>query len=69
LPLVVNRTPSSLRDEINKCKEPKDIFGGCLDRQCPMAGLRDIPVSAVLEAVATRAVLSNDRRVAAAAVL
>jgi ADP-heptose:LPS heptosyltransferase len=66
LPMVVNRTPSGLRDEINRCKEPKDIFGGCLNYECPMAGLRDISVSAVLEAVVAHDLRKQDPGVPAA---
>lgn len=65
LPLVVNRTPPGLRDDINTCKEPKDIFGGCLNYACPMAGLRDISVADVLETVVAHDLLKSDRRVPA----
>ncbi|HEY6203808.1 MAG TPA: glycosyltransferase family 9 protein, partial [Candidatus Limnocylindria bacterium] len=61
IPLVVNRTPPGLRDEINRCKEPKDVFGGCLNYACPMAGLRHISVSAVLETVAAHDLLKQRR--------
>ena len=62
LPVVVNRTPTGLRDEINRCKEPKDIFGGCLNYECPMAGLRDISVSVVLETIEEHGLLPRARR-------
>lgn len=66
LPLIVNRTPATLREDINRCKEPKDIFGGCLDYACPMAGLRDISVASVVEAVAAHEVLTPVRSFAVA---
>lgn len=50
---VVNSMSLELKDRINRCKEPKDIFGGCHNYECPMAGLRPISVASVLDAVAS----------------
>jgi len=44
---VVNKTSGRLRQDINHCREPRYIAGGCLDYGCPMAGLRDISVDDV----------------------
>ncbi len=52
-PIVVNRTTPQLRAAILACKLSfsKASFGGCLHYGCPMAGLRDIQVADVMEAV------------------
>jgi len=52
-PIVVNRTTPQLRAAILACKLSfaKASFGGCLHYGCPMAGLRDIEVDDVMEAV------------------
>ena len=59
-PIVVNRTTPELRGAILACKLSftKAAFGGCLHYGCPMAGLRDIEVDDVMEAV-RRAALSG----------
>jgi ADP-heptose:LPS heptosyltransferase len=67
-PLLVNRAAPELRAAILTCKLSfqKASYGGCLHYGCPMAGLREIAVNDVMEAV--RMVLGNrPRRVASSA--
>jgi ADP-heptose:LPS heptosyltransferase len=58
-PLVVNRSSPELRAAILACKlsYEKAAYGGCLHYGCPMAGLREIHVEDVMDAV--RTVLSD----------
>lgn len=60
-PTVVNRTTPELRSAILACKLSfaKASFGGCLHYGCPMAGLRDIEVDDVMEAVRKAALDGN----------
>lgn len=55
--LVINKTPTDLKEAIFKSKETKDMYGGCLNYDCPMAGLRDIQITDVLKAIDSLAVL------------
>ncbi len=56
-PVVVNRTPAELRASITVSKEQKKDMAWlngrwfCFDYACPMAGLRDVSVADVLQAV------------------
>ncbi len=52
-PLIVKRISMQLADTITKCKDSggRTALGGCLNYQCPMAGLREISVADVLEVV------------------
>lgn len=52
-PLIVKRMNMQLADTITKCKDSdgRNALGGCANYQCPMAGLREISVADVLEAV------------------
>ncbi len=52
-PIVVNRTTPELRAAILQCKTrvEKASYGGCRNYGCPMAGLRDISVGHVLDAI------------------
>jgi ADP-heptose:LPS heptosyltransferase/GT2 family glycosyltransferase len=59
LPNIVNRTSAPLKLAINQCREPKTVLGGCLNYDCSMAGLRDISVDDVLEAVEAQSVLTR----------
>ena len=56
-PLIVKRMSMQLADAITKCKDSdgRNALGGCLNYQCPMAGLHDISVADVLEAVERQA--------------
>ena len=58
-PIVVNRTTPELRAAILACKTrvSKASYGACRNYACPMAGLRDISVSEVLEAIERKAAL------------
>jgi ADP-heptose:LPS heptosyltransferase len=55
--LIVKRMSMQLADTITRCKDSGDrkALGGCLNYQCPMAGLREISVADVLEAVERQA--------------
>ncbi len=59
--VVVNRTPSDLRDAINACRKPRFVRGGCLDYRCPLSGLRDIKTEDVLAAVRAPALVDEVR--------
>jgi ADP-heptose:LPS heptosyltransferase len=56
-PLIVKRMSMQLADTITRCKDSGDrkALGGCPNYQCPMAGLREISVADVLEAVERQA--------------
>jgi ADP-heptose:LPS heptosyltransferase len=56
-PLLVKRMGMQLADTITRCKDSGDrkALGGCLNYQCSMAGLREISVADVLEAVERQA--------------
>jgi ADP-heptose:LPS heptosyltransferase len=56
-PLIVKRMSRDLADTITRCKGSGDriALGGCLNYQCPMAGLHEISVADVLEAVERQA--------------
>lgn len=58
-PIVVNRTTPELRAAILACKTrvTKAAYGACRNYACAMAGLRDIPVQEVIEAVRAQGVL------------
>ncbi|HSS59977.1 MAG TPA: glycosyltransferase family 9 protein [Candidatus Limnocylindrales bacterium] len=59
-PIVVNRTTPELRAAILACKTrvSKASYGACRNFACPMAGLRDISVTDVLEAIEAQGVLA-----------
>ena len=56
-PLIVKRMSMQLADTITECKDSggRKALGGCLNYQCPMAGLHEISVADVLEAVERQA--------------
>ena len=58
-PIIVNRTTPELRTAILNCKTrvEKASYGGCRFYACSMAGLRDISVDDVLEAIEAQGVL------------
>lgn len=58
-PIVVNRTTPNLRAAILACKTrvSKASYGACRNYACAMAGLRDISVTDVLEAIEAQGVL------------
>lgn len=60
LPIVVNRTTPELRGAILRCKTrvEKASYGGCHHYSCVMAGLRDITVEDVLQAIEAQDVLA-----------
>ena len=55
--LIVKRMSLQLADTITRCKDSGDrkALGGCPNYQCPMAGLHEISVADVLEAVERQA--------------
>lgn len=60
-PIVVNRTTPDLRTAILQCKTrvEKAAYGGCHYYKCVMAGLRDISVDDVLQAIEAQNVLAQ----------
>lgn len=56
-PLIVKRMSMQLADTITKCKDSggRKALGGCSNYQCPMAGLHEISVADVLDAVERQA--------------
>jgi ADP-heptose:LPS heptosyltransferase len=60
-PQVIKRMEPAMQAAINRCREPRFAAGGCLDYSCPLAGLREIPVPAVLDAVARELAPGDER--------
>jgi ADP-heptose:LPS heptosyltransferase len=55
LPVIVNPLSPTERSAINACRILHDRDGGCLNDQCPMAGLRQISLAQTLQAVGRQA--------------
>jgi hypothetical protein len=60
-PVVINRASPELKEAILKSKAAHDMHGGCLNYACPMAGLREIQLVDVLEAIASQGALERVR--------
>ncbi len=60
-PIVINRMAPELKHDIQVCKEPKYVNGGCLNYDCPMAGLRDIQLADALVAIEASGAMSMAR--------
>ena len=58
-PVVINVMKPSLRHDINVCRDRHAADRGCLEYQCPMAGLRDLSVAGVLARIEQEGMLPS----------